>query len=129
MLYRKFNAWSPRIDTAPAKTSSAASIRIRPAQGPGTPARRAAGHLARAVHEGQDAPPGIGAPERVTITGRKISQLRALPGPRPRWTRDNSARECSWGGHGAWPPRISREASRVVSKGETFYHHETRSDS
>lgn len=36
------------------------------------------------------------APERVTITGGKIGQLRALLDARSRWTRDESAGESRW---------------------------------
>src|SRR5215469_1297043 len=99
MLYRTFNAWSPRIvpgaaltgstpppahpgpsptsaGTLPCAPKSVAGNRsatrkpLQPPSGTGParlrapPARRAAGRLARTVHEGQDAPPGIGAPER-----------------------------------------------------------------
>jgi hypothetical protein len=59
------------------RNTTSASVWNRPARFRAPPARRAAGRLARAVHEGQDAPPGIGAPERVTITRQED---RSAPG-------------------------------------------------
>lgn len=79
-----------------------------PARSGAPPARRAAGHLARAMPEGQDAPPGVGGTGAGDDhgAGRSVSSGRCwMPAPGGPGTR---AREKAAG----WPPSVATQPSQ-----------------